>query len=362
MNFNYLDTQRIYKELAQLASQEFFGLSLNKAKVWLGPLEINDYSICFSLETNTALGRKGIYVKIPKVDERKNQICPIAPADRILALEEYHSLRNLAQAWRPEKDKVDFIKPLGFFEKYNAIVTERVYGQELLRYFRRWDIQRRLTRTQHPDQMHNILTRLGKALSRYHNQEISATLFDTTETIAKTTDYCAQLDKYKVKSPCLQRIASEIRQFRIYNPLTHVVPNTKGLDIRNILLGQDGHLFMLDPGRTKIDYKEADLARFIVTCRIIYWGSTLFLLQLCPHESYEASFLEGYDDGRAETGRILNILLLKELLKNWLLAHKALDLKNWPPMLQILLRRTYIDPFYKRQIDRELAKLHGKDS
>ena len=107
----------------------------------------------------------------------------------------------------------------------------------------------------------------------------------------------------------------------------------------------------------KKDYIEADLARFITTCKILYWGTLLIFLRLSPSHFFTESFIKGYSANNKLSDRLLNILIIKELLKFWRMAHLITGVRSWPLPIKKILRKIYIDPFYKGQINTELTTL-----
>ena len=132
----------------------------------------------------------------------------------------------------------------------------------------------------------------------------------------------------------------------------------KGIDLRNLLIdGSDG-VFLLDPGRMKRTFREADLARFLLTYRILYWGHWLFALGCEPDPAAEGEFLESYyASSEPASGRLLEFYLVKEALKHWHTAHASLRLKTWPAPVKRLVAAAYIDRFYERQLAVGLERL-----
>lgn len=100
-----------------------------------------------------------------------------------------------------------------------------------------------------------------------------------------------------------------------------------------------------------------DLARFITTCRILYWGNILSFFRVIPNPSYEECFVKSYYRNNKRSNKVLSLLIIKELLKHWRMAYIVTGLKSWPSPIKSLLKKVYIDPFYKRQINTELIKL-----
>ena len=101
-----------------------------------------------------------------------------------------------------------------------------------------------------------------------------------------------------------------------------------------------------------------DIARFVVTCRILYWGTSAILWKTRPSVRYEKAFLDGYyvSDGGAQ--KIIKFLIIKEILKHWKMAHISLSKRNWKGYVKFFLRKIYIDSFYYKLLTDELSGLH----
>lgn len=366
MEETVLHNNEIYNKLCGIVTEHFLSGSSVNGDVRFGQLEINDFSICFGIDVNIESGgesgSKGLYVKIPKANmflkEQSNRtILPLTDADRKFGEAEYNSLVYISKAWQSDDLNISFVKPLGFIKDYNAIVTRRIFAGDIFKVFRKDDLLGRLHIDNHNNRMHDSLFRIGKALARFHNNSLTDGVFTTMEAQRKIELYCSRLRTFGINSNFLNNIVTGIRKLRNYMCATHLTKTLKGLDIRNILTDNSGHVYILDPGTLKEDYREMDLARFIVTCRILYWGGLFFFLRLCPAQSYEDSFLKGYYDSNEKVSKILIVLIIKELLKHWCMAYTVLQLKPWPKILKNFLRYAYIDPFYKGQINSEFINL-----
>ncbi len=349
---------KAYQELKAFVKNNLFN-GVGFQRLEFGKLEINDFSICFGANAFVDGGKKGFYVKIPKDNlylKQQKTIFPITPIDQSFALAEYESLRILDKHW--SSGDIKFAKPVSFLEDYNAIITERVYGTDLLHYFRKYDIAGRVCRVDGNEYIENKLFNFGESLADYHRLFAQEASFIGLGTCQKILKYCSLLQAKKVDERFIDEILSNIDLMKNFKK-NAVISNThKGLDVRNILMDKRKRLFILDPGKTKKDFIESDLARFIVTIRIIYWGTVLFFLRLCPNAKYEKSFLRGYyKDNELSDNKILSLLIVKELLKHWNAAHIALELKKWPQLMKLLLAKYYINHFYTKQIKEELLKL-----
>ena len=331
-----------------------------KSELSFSPLETNDFSVLFSIEAKKAFERKGIYVKFPKADLYKKfskVIMPLCQDDRNLGKNEFESLKYLAENWKTFPLLSSFVKPLGYISEYNAIITERIYAEDIFRFFRKYDLLRKFCCRKSPDRIHDSLRHLAFNLAQYHKRNVSSGELAVEKILQKIEYYASRIKLFGGSLELLNSLQKKIAGLRNTNFRTDLTYTLKGLDIRNILVDAELKIFLLDPGKLKKDSKEADLARFIVTCRILYWGNMAFFLRLKPDSSYEEIIINSYDEHFQIQREILRLLIIKELVKHWYLAHIALDLKLWPLLLKNLLRMTYINPFYKNQIQMEVSKL-----
>ena len=358
MDHTALTNKQLYNKLSEYVVDEFFAGDSSLKRIDYGPLEIYCFSICFWVSATDYRGQIGVYVKIPKIilyNKENERIMPLSDDDRKLAEDEYRSLVHLSRYWHNDDMNVRFVMPLGFLKEYNAIITERFFAKHFFEMFRQFDLKRRFNKK--PDATHHVLSRLGTALSRFHQTSIRECRFNVESTIMKMESCCSQLKSFGIDAEFIDNIESKIKKMNSCKLYTHHANTLKGFDVRQVFIDKEGSVFLLDPGKMKSDYKEMDLARFIATCRILYWGSILFFLRISPDPSYEESFLEAYYGSNKRPVKVLSILTIKELLKHWRMAYTVIGIKSWPSPIKEFLKKTYIDPFYKRQINAELAEL-----
>ena len=333
----------------------------DRSEAICGPLEINYFSVCFRVDVGGGEKSRRLYVKIPKVDlyaKDRKDIFPLTEADRSLAEAEYESLLCVSQYWRSDSTGVSFAKPVCLLKEYNAIVIERVYGNDFFWSFRVWDLLGRIGVEKYTNSVHKLLFNFGAALSGFHKTWVEEGTFGAEKTIGKIDNYRTLFIPRGEKDSFLNNIVKRLSTIKDYTVNAHSTRTLKGLDIRNILIDKGGLLRILDPGKMKRDCIEADLARFLVTCRILYWGSMLFFLRITPGRIYEESFLNGYSTGELKYEPILlRLLIIKELCKHWHMAYEALRSKTWPSTLKRFVAHSYMDPFYKKQIGAEMAAL-----
>jgi hypothetical protein len=324
-----------------------------------GPLEVNLFSICFWATLMGPAGTKQVYVKIPKVifyEKEKENLTSFSAEDVKLAEDEYKSLSYLSRHWDGFDTDVKFVTPLGFVEEFNAIITERVMARHFFRQYRKTDLSRRLLSHAPSDPVLEGMSRLGTALAQFHKRSQDVVVCDTDTILEKMQGYLLKLRNSGVDGAYLDDIARRLVGLRKVKFTSRSVVNLKGLDIRQVFLDQDNGLHLLDPGKMKDGYREVDLARFIVTCKILYWGSSAILFHVTPSAKYEKSFLTAYRQSNGISEMALGVLIVKEVLKHWIMAHTSMEKREWPWAYKMLLNKVYVNSFYKRLLSVEMSK------
>lgn len=351
------DNASVCRRVAELVVTDCLGLRGDDAKVRIEPLTINYFSMVFGIEVPGRPGG-GLFVKIPKNDLRRVLrpcILPLSETDRRLAEEEYRSLCHLSTAWNAEDVGVGFVRPVAFLRQYNAIVTERVRAADGYAVFRQWDLSAKLGSGRARRRLRAVLERLGTALCRFHLKSIRTSRFDVAAEVRKINYYCECLTAEGTEPKFLRALRAELLALSGYETSVGLTQTLKGIDVRNVFVDEYDGIRLLDPGKLKENYPEADLARFLVTWRILYWGSPWFAFGIRPSDTYEDAFLRGYYQQAQRPACLLAVLLVKELLKHWFTAHDSLKLKPWARAVKHAVAAAYIDPFYKRQLIRESA-------
>ena len=354
-----LTNAQIHRMLGLQVAREMLGAINDADLVEIGPLSSNYFSFTFSVKTRTQNGQRDVFVKIPKVDMRGlvPLILPITQEDRKMAQEEESSLRLLAQKWNGNDLEVRWVGLCGIIPEYNTIVTDRVFADEALSVFRRFDLRRRFGFRQDAQKLQHSMTRLGSALGRFHQTNARASVFRLSEMLPKLEFYCQELAA-STGSAWPWRILEKLRSMGDMQLASTEVPTLKGIDIRNVLIDTQDRLYLLDPGKVKFTHREADLARFIMTYRILYWGSKLLLLVREPDPKAEAAFLGAYySNNPPPCPQLLNLFLLKEQLKHWHTALDSLQRLPWPSVLKRLVAGIYVNPFYTRQVTAQFQSL-----
>lgn len=344
-------------ELLSLVSLELGNKKQYKTISNHGPFEINAFSITFWVNFLGESAVSKVYIKIPRYiiyDKNINSLASVSEADRRLAEDEYKSLKFLSKNWDTSYG-VSFVKPLAYIERYRAVVTEGIKGNFLFKSFRRFDFYQKFGGKQ-LTHINEGMNNFGKSLYAFHSQNAIETTFKAKEIFPKFNQYSDFLENCGVSNKFLTRTLTVFSKYQDFECPSLEVNSLKGIDIRQIFINQEERLEVIDPGKIFRSYREVDLARFIVTCRILYWGTWLIFFKFIPNRNYEEIFLKGYFDSK-KPEKILNFLIIKEFFKQWKMGHKGILNKEWPKFFKYIVKKLYLDPFYKHVIYQELSRL-----
>jgi len=323
-----------------------------------GPLEINAFSITFWVKFAGSSGQTNVYVKIPKYVYREKKINSkslITDADQVLANDEYNSLDFLSSNW-DQSFGVDFAKSLGYIREYNAILTKHIDGKFFFKAYRKSNFFNKF-RGADKDPIMLSMYNIGKSLYAFHSLNETKAIFRGEEIFSKLDSYISYLKNCNVNSSYLENLYEEILEYKNFEAPSSTTNNLKGIDVRQIFINKSNTLSIIDPGKITRGFREVDLARFIVTCRILYWGTIAVFLKITPTPSYEQKFLTGYFEDSELTPKVLNLLIIKEFFKQWKMTHESLLFKKWPNLFKYFVKRIYLDPFYKYLINKEILAL-----
>jgi hypothetical protein len=321
-----------------------------------GSQELNAFSITFWVNFNGTEGEHCIYVKIPKFifyDKSINFSSPISKIDKKMAQNELNSLIFLSEDWDTTFG-VFFVKYLAYIEEFNAIITERINGSLMFKEYRKSDLQKKYKDFE-DDRVISGLYNFGKSLRSFHNKSSIESSLAFNEVTSKFESYFNFLKSCGVSSKFFKKLYFRLTKHSMNSIDTYKANNLKGIDVRQIFFEKKDSIRIIDPGKLSKGFIEIDLARFIVTCRILYWGTFKIFFKKTPNKSYENSFLKGYFETTNHQNIKLNILIIKEYLKQWKITHEALLKRKWPYFFKFVIKRLYIDPFYKKLILEELV-------
>jgi len=323
-----------------------------------GSLEVNCYSMTLWVDFNGSNGPSSVYIKFPKIifyDKNKAKIISFSEKDRRLSQDEFKSLTYLSQHWDRDQG-ISFVNPLGFVKKYNAIITERIKNYFFFKYYRKNNLYSKLT-CNTDDRISEYMYKMGKSLRAFHNHNFQASLFNYNTLKPKIETYIKILLNYKVNGNYLENTRRVLLDLEFQCP-AQLVYNLKGIDVRQIFIDEENHkLHIIDPGKITLGYAENDLARYIVTTRILYWGTLGVFMHLKPSSIFENNFLTGYYGNDSNSRTMLSFIIVKELFKHWIMAHNSLKYRIFNKKGNSFLSKWYIDRFYINLMNEELSRI-----
>ncbi len=350
--------QNVQVHLVELIVKKITGKSPQSSDITIGALSINYFSFVFSMEIKANGKVQNLFVKIPKENLQigEKTILPVSNEDRKLADAEIDSLQELANSWKSDNLNVSWVRLKTIIPEYNAIVTEAAFGTELLDTFRKWDLGRRIGLFNGNDNLISVMSRLGTALGRFHNVNAKQLDFKFENDSFKLRQYCSEISS-SISPSQQQRVFEVIDRISKESNKANLVNCLKGIDIRNILINNNKDLFLLDPGRLKSACYQADLARFIMTYRILYWGSKLFFLRLVPSKRAEDAFYVAYYQSTNQSpSKLQHYFLIKEQIKHWHTAITSLRMLRLPGFVKWIVEKIFINSYYVSQLNSEIKK------
>ena len=312
----------------------------------------NYYSICCRVIAENYGEEIDLFLKFPKtnVDDKYN-LKP-SEADINLALSEFKSLKTLQEKW-PKDEKVSFVKPLHYSEITNCIILGFIDGKDFYTILRNAILKTNQNTSILQTKEIKHIKNLGHALRKFHEGQI---LDENTNPLSKVSEKIISnlnsLSALSTSTKIIKKIRSSLNSMEVPSEGFIFSYSLKGLDIRNAILDKQDRLWLLDPGKIRIEPVEADLARFSATLGILYWGTLSFITQNRKTSELEQFFLESYGDFNT---KILKYYLFKEYSKHWLMAYTALRLKPYPSILKKIIAKFYIDRYYSRKLLRILS-------
>ena len=302
-----------------------------------------------------------IYCKIPKSNWNISTVDAILTDDfessKEMAEAEFSSLEYLHADFERCPDRsLKVINPLGYLPEYNAIFTEGVDNTiEIFELLRPWGNKNHINSE---TLLH--LRKIGKWLGYCHTAgpgkdpngfkaqpPFSDQVKQMKNTVAEIRDEALAVRLPEYTEKLLNKVS--------YDPTSQHIPTIEGFELRNFIT--DGEVvFFLDPGYIRTGPAYEDLARFIASLSLLYWGKINFLRDYRNEEIFISSFIESYED---ECGRIdrdlLNIYLAKQFVKLWIDGIQVLQFKNIRKPFDKIIQLLYIERFFSKRLDNILS-------
>jgi len=284
--------------------------------------------------------------------DRNYKSLPKRKVDDIkLSYTEFETLNYLNYNWNFLES--EYIKPLFFEEEIGAIYFPFIEGRDL---FNRNFLLKNFTNNI-DSQTNNVFKSIGISLFKYHKNTVREDILDIDnyfEKIFNLIDTVKSLTKIKN----LETIEKHTDLIKTnYSNKLQFANCIKGFEIRNVRITDSNKIILFDPGKIKYEPLLTDLARFIVSCRILYWGSPLFIksFKISP---LETNFLYGYKTNYSSQEKMyLHIITLKTILKEWIAKYYSTVQKDIGKSSKIFLIRHYLNKGFLKIYNNEIQEL-----
>jgi hypothetical protein len=313
------------------------------ARDQLGPghVELDYWSLTFPIRCKGPGGNRSYFIKIPKSGALTNTSGGVLyDESRSQGRAEFETLRVL---WSfAQGHGLTAVRPLAYLDQADAILTDFVPAVELYEICRWAALGSRWNRARASD----ALAATGTWLRKFHDsQEPGSPIaeFDLRSEFLKRFEWLSE----KAARPRLVRaIWEQLRAVPLDPGATRIVASLPEFEVRNVMVGIDG-IYPVDTGEPRPRPPEADVARFVVSIAMIFWGSPLFLLTRRADIGLIRAFLDGYGRPNFGSKALDRWFLGLEWLRQWQDAYFVVDrVKSYPTALRQLIAWLYIDgPF-----------------
>jgi hypothetical protein len=280
--------------------------------------------------------------KFPKAVMRRGYgVMPQRTPDDIrVARQEYDSLLELGKTWVGKASS--YTQPIFFDSEVGGFVLNEIVGTDLVNGADKDAAQ--------------ALTCLGADLAAYHASSIQSRDIDAPQVLEKTLLLKTELEtRAGARFPESFQNAVSLAAGRSAGSAA-LVRAIKGFEIRNARVATSGHIWLFDPGKLKMEPAEADIARFVTSCRMVRWNRVDFIWRTGSEEA-ERAFVNSYQMRRPINHMLLAFLTTREILKNWLAGIRAAELKALPRWLEKGVQVLYVNRGFGQVMDRHLRSL-----
>jgi len=299
--------------------------------------KLNKLSFRFDLEITSKGNRfkkKRLVVKIPREFGRRD--ISNATSDRSLrraGKREYEALCQLFDYVKGLKDDtLGAVRPMGYVDRINGIITEEVSGTTIDREVNRTSIRLVANGSQRRCLLEST-GRSGKWLRSLHHMPWKGKVepFDIEQDLLVVSNILHKLGRYNIKKSFLADIGDFVsRQFnRICSMVSEgdVVLLHRDFQARNIVVADDNERVVpFDTSLGKYGVRYRDISKFICSLRITK-ARFLFHRTLFDHamiREYAKAFLFGYFGEEVVSRPMLNWYLLWAILQKWNQFNKIL--------------------------------------
>jgi hypothetical protein len=246
------------------------------------------------------------------------------------------------------------VRPLDYMSSYNAIVTQFVPSEDLFRQCRRAVTCGGAPASEH---VHDSLGRCGTWLRHFQrSHDCRQTLRITSDQLLSDINGWAHAIKpLSIRPRLLDSLLHRLES----NPWAQDVPKARtceGFEVRNIIVDRGGTVRLVDPGLLSWSSGLEDVAHFLASLTMLYWGTPALWLGVPTAKSYRHSFFDAWNlQDLWLAPEILAWFETREWFRQWSEAYRVLSRKPYPPTLSRFLRAVYVDAFFLNRIQQTTA-------
>jgi hypothetical protein len=311
-------------------------------------IRLNEYitrywSYIMTIEIN----KNKFYVKIPKNDAISKDICTdiVNKDNHRMALDEYNALLELNKFYNTNST-INIVELIGFDEKFNAIITREFEGKPL----------HVLCRYKNSDITKDYITIVGEWLKSFHTNipvmELNKNeiLNHERHLLENTLDFLIKNcnnSNYIIglKNTILKKFDNEVDV--LYPSFNFTL---RGFEIRNFLVDCNDSLCFLDPTEMVVNCYLDDVARFIVSVDMLFWG-TIDAIYKPYNNEYKETFINAYFGRNAKMNSALSFHIVKWLLIRWKETYYILNRGRISKFAKPIITKYYVDYLFKKWIN-----------
>ncbi len=324
-----------------------------------GPVEVDYWSISYKL----AFPERSIFVKIPKVDRYEADVAAVVMDQlaRESAQVEFDGFRQIHKIgdW---PTGCAAVRPLEYVPSFNSILTEYVPSEDLFRQCRRAVFRSILPLASKTPNVHLSLNRCGAWLRHFQRVQKNTGPIQagSAQLLADIRLWSAEIKEMCVYRPLVDSVLGRLEK----NPWSQELPAARaceGFEVRNVIVDRTGTIRIVDPGQISRSSGFEDVAHFLVSLTMLFWGTPALWLGIFSSRPYRQSFLDGWEPGDRKVDRVLIAWFETwEWFREWREACRVVAQKPYSLPVRRLLRAAYVDGFFLNRIDEASTRAVGK--
>ena len=304
----------------------------------------------WSISYKLAFPDHSVFVKIPKADRYQTDVALVVKDSRALesAITEFEGFEQLHRIGNWPVGCAS-VRPLEYVSSFNSILTEYVPSEDLFRQCRRAAV---LGMGQAAGAVHLSLRRCGAWLRHFQraHEDCAPRLFDSGELLADIRDWATEIKDLCIRPALVDSVLDRL----VHHPWRKELATARtceGFEVRNIIVDASGTIRLVDPGKLSLSSGLKDVAHFLASLTMLYWGTPALWLGVLLSRPYRQAFLDGWgqQDNTADPA-VIAWFETWEWFRQWLEAYRVVAQKPYSATVRRLLRAGYVDAFFLNRI------------